>query len=83
MDHVEWDFGVKTYLLHNGIEQDLLNKIQVFGHHEHHIDFPALHKTLNGRLYLFIGDGVKAIAIRKGLLHKVQQILLVVFLFLG
>jgi hypothetical protein len=52
---------VETYLLHFGIEQQLLEKIQVLGYHYDHIYISAFHKTLDRRRNIFIGNGMKTI----------------------
>lgn len=81
VNDVERDFGMKADLLHYGIKKDLLDKVQVLGHHDHHIDIPALHKTLDGSLDFLIGNGVKTMGLGEGIFQKVQQVFLVLFLF--
>ena len=62
---------MKTDLLHQRIEQDQLNEIQVFGYHDHHVNVSTFHKTLNGGLYTFVGYGVGTVPGRKGFFHKI------------
>ena len=72
VDYVEWDLGVETYFLHNGIKKYLLYEIKVLCHYDDHFHIPLFHKTLYGQFYLFIGEGVETVVVWMGLFHKIQ-----------
>jgi hypothetical protein len=81
VDNVKGHPCVKAYFFHYGIEQDLLNEVQVLGHHDYHIDRLVLYKGLYGSFYTFVGNGMETVSVREGLLHIIKQVFLVRFLF--